>query len=284
MVVKTTVIQPADVLKKYIRAYEYREFDTMGEEILKPVPASFETQVSLFINSSLYNYRNPDEDKPIYRHTPSVKPTSGIAGMQSSMKGAFVFKGHNRIFTIQFTPGGFSSIFAIPGTYIMNRLYDVREVLHTDMDLVHEQIHDAKSFYEMIPFVENYLLNKLVKNKTLYLNHPLLLATDALVTHPHQFSIKDLAYHTNMTLKTFERRFTEQVGLSPKLFHRVHRFSRAVELKMASPELSWADIAYRLGYYDQMHFIKDFKQFTNSTPSDFIKKTPPLAEDIRVME
>ena len=72
-----------------------------------------------------------------------------------------------------------------------------------------------------------------------------------------------------MSVRTFERRFIEQVGISPKLYSKLLRFNDASLMKSMHPEKSWTSIAYECNYYDQMHLIKDFKQFSGYTPTEF---------------
>lgn len=67
--------------------------------------------------------------------------------------------------------------------------------------------------------------------------------------------------------------FREQVGVSPKLLGRILRFHRAVGLMGTGP--GWAEIALTCGYYDQAHLIRDFNQFTGSSPSDFARRRLP---------
>jgi AraC-like DNA-binding protein len=88
-------------------------------------------------------------------------------------------------------------------------------------------------------------------------------------------SIEKIACRANMSIKTFERKFTEQVGISPKLFSRILRFNSAVALKLSDPHRSWTDIAHHCGYYDQMHFIKECKLFAGATPTRFFKHAAP---------
>ncbi len=72
-----------------------------------------------------------------------------------------------------------------------------------------------------------------------------------------------------MSVRTFERRFTEQVGVAPKMYLKLFRLNQALHLRLLSPAKSWTAIAHECGYFDQMHFIKDFKQFTGLTPTQF---------------
>ncbi|WP_373497439.1 helix-turn-helix domain-containing protein [Aquiflexum sp.] len=78
-----------------------------------------------------------------------------------------------------------------------------------------------------------------------------------MLKQPGTYTIEELEYHSNMSLKTFERKFMQQVGLSPKLFERLRRFNQALDLKTYQPRLSWLDISYKSGYYDPMQMVKE---------------------------
>jgi AraC-like DNA-binding protein len=68
-------------------------------------------------------------------------------------------------------------------------------------------------------------------------------------------------------MRQCERKSYERLGLSPKVYSRMIRFSHAYKYKESSPHTSWTEIAHRCGYFDQMHFIRDFKAFAGFTPS-----------------
>jgi transcriptional regulator GlxA family with amidase domain len=72
-----------------------------------------------------------------------------------------------------------------------------------------------------------------------------------------------------VSLRQFERQFLERIGTSPTTFIRQARFAKALRLKRTHPALNWSSIAYECGYFDQMHLIRDFKQFTSATPTSF---------------
>ncbi|RYF85105.1 MAG: AraC family transcriptional regulator, partial [Chitinophagaceae bacterium] len=59
----------------------------------------------------------------------------------------------------------------------------------------------------------------------------------------------------------------DRIGMNPKMFARILRFSKAYRLHEAVPHLSWIKIAHECGYYDQMHMIRDFKVFAGVSPS-----------------
>ena len=68
--------------------------------------------------------------------------------------------------------------------------------------------------------------------------------------------------------RQIERLFSKYIGLSPKFYSRIIRFSHIFEL-MRSKDNSWGDLVYKSGFYDQSHFIKNFKEFTGEDPSSY---------------
>ena len=76
-----------------------------------------------------------------------------------------------------------------------------------------------------------------------------------------------MAGRAGLGLRQFERRFVQQVGVSPKLFARVARFEAALDRMARSPQGLWTEVAHRFGYYDQMHLVHDFSRFTGETPT-----------------
>mgnify|MGYP001801732866 CR=1 FL=1 len=68
--------------------------------------------------------------------------------------------------------------------------------------------------------------------------------------------------------RKLERQFKSHVGLSPKFYARIIRLGHIFEL-MQQGDQSWSDLVYHSGFYDQSHFIKNFKEFTGEDPSSY---------------
>jgi transcriptional regulator GlxA family with amidase domain len=116
----------------------------------------------------------------------------------------------------------------------------------------------------MAPIVENYFLKKLAYLKSkLPIDRvlPIIIAKNGLMT------IEEIAHDACVSFRQLERQFHQRVGVSPKFFLRLIRFANAWMLKEHKPTASWAYIAYHCGYFDQMHLIKDFKEFAGVSPS-----------------
>jgi AraC-like DNA-binding protein len=91
-------------------------------------------------------------------------------------------------------------------------------------------------------------------------------AISAIVTAGGAVDLDWVARHAGLSPRQFRRRAIEETGLSPKRLCRVLRFRRATAL---AARLGWAQVAAECGYSDQAHLIRDFREFTGSTPTAF---------------
>ncbi|MBN4683685.1 AraC family transcriptional regulator, partial [Pandoraea nosoerga] len=82
-------------------------------------------------------------------------------------------------------------------------------------------------------------------------------------------NVEWLAKESCLSLRQYERKFVERMGVSPRYFSKVVRFENAFRMKNKGPHLDWLSIAIRCGYYDYQHLVKDYKELTNQTPTNF---------------
>ncbi len=84
-------------------------------------------------------------------------------------------------------------------------------------------------------------------------------------------SVAEVVDKVGFSQRRFIRLFADQVGLTPKMFDRVSRFQRVVQIAHGTDEIDWADLALVCGYYDQAHFIHEFQAFAGITPSVYLE-------------
>jgi AraC-like DNA-binding protein len=75
-----------------------------------------------------------------------------------------------------------------------------------------------------------------------------------------------------LSTRHFNQLFRDQVGLTPKLFCRVQRLRQVLYLLAGKERVDWLDIALKCGYFDQAHFIHDFRTFALCTPTVYLEQ------------
>ncbi|MBK7426448.1 MAG: AraC family transcriptional regulator [Saprospiraceae bacterium] len=150
----------------------------------------------------------------------------------------------------------------------MNELFDggfdAFDFFGPEMKELNDQLLEINDLHEGKILVEKFLLNKVKALKEIL---PFDTAVRILLKNSGNMSIEKTASLSCLSLKQFERKCRERIGMNPKMYARILKFSKAYRLHEASPDLSWTNIAYEAGYYDQMHMIRDFKIFAGVNPS-----------------
>lgn len=170
---------------------------------------------------------------------------------------------HHLIVSVAFHPGGLYRLLKIPMYELFDESFEASLLLGSALKEVNERLREAKNHLEMKNMVEAFLLRKIVPSPLLPVEH----AMKKLINSNGALSMEAAASFSCLSLRQFERKSKELLGYSPKFFSRLIRFSSAYRLKENGRNLSWTSIANTCGYFDQMHMIKDFKEFTGTTPS-----------------
>lgn len=265
----TTEIQPAPALSPFIRSYAYREFDTMGDDMIKPWHASYEMPLVFFFKDKPVHLKSPDNGDIVKRGT-----CCDIVGLGTQYNGVMTLDGSYSFFEINFKIGGLCKIFDVLAVHFMNRIVSAEDIFGSGIKLLYEQLCIADGIGEMAETANHFFANHLKKkNSTIYQNIINGIA-NVIIRNAGIIDIAQLAGQANMSIRTLERHFIKQTGITLKLLCSIARFNHAFSLKLNTPEQNWASIAQSCGYFDQMHLIREFKRFSGSTPFIFFQKTP----------
>jgi AraC-like DNA-binding protein len=93
-------------------------------------------------------------------------------------------------------------------------------------------------------------------------------------------SVRQLAARIGVTMRTIQRVFANDVGMSPKTLLRIARVQRAIRIARQSPRLRWSSVAAHAGYHDQSHLIRDFRELAGSLPSEFVPRESGFTESM----
>jgi AraC-like DNA-binding protein len=174
---------------------------------------------------------------------------------------------------VGFQPGGLHRMLGLSLHEMIDGNYNAADVFGNKMRTVQMQLQEAEDFDAIKNVVEQFLLEQLLRAKPFL---PFDNAMLELVKCDGNLSIEKTASLSCLSLRQFERVCKQRIGMPPKLFARIIRFSKAYRLYENSSAKSWTSIAHECGYFDQMHFIRDFKEFAGVTPRIIEKELEQL--------
>lgn len=188
---------------------------------------------------------------------------------------------HHQAIVVNLKPAGMYRLLGIPMAELVDCDFDASLVMGREIDELLEQLQESRSGQEKNALTQRYLLGKLKQLKPVL---PFDLAILQQVHASGNLPIEHVAAQACLSLRQFERKSYERLGLSPKVYSRMIRFSHAYKYKESAPHTSWAEIAYRCGYFDQTHFIRDFKFFAGFTPGLLTEEDIEKSVLFRTME
>jgi len=165
---------------------------------------------------------------------------------------------------VDFLPGGMFRMLGIPMYELFDEGFDARDFFGRKMRIINEQLQNTPDLEECKNIVERFLLNQVTKLSELL---PIDSALRMLFHENGNMSISKTASFACLSIKQFERKCKERIGMNPKMYARILKFSKAYRLHESCPQLLWTQIAYEARYHDQMHMIRDFKTFAGVNPS-----------------
>lgn len=175
--------------------------------------------------------------------------------------------GETGIFSVRFHPNGFLPFATIPIQEMENTAVSLEKLFGKDGQKIEQEIVNANSTSKRIEFVEDFLLNRLTNKETV--DRLVKSIVETILSVNGQLSIDELSKHTNINRRQLERKFLSAIGLSPKQLSKTIRLQATLKMLQNKKVTSLTALAYEGEYYDQAHFIKDFKEFTGLTPKEF---------------
>lgn len=190
--------------------------------------------------------------------------TAGITGMTDSYK---VFKNAAGIGTIlvYFTETGFTHFASHPAHELLNISISLEYIFNnSSVQETEEKLFLAHTDRQRIRIVEQFLLAQLQEKEA---DKLVVEAVKLIYQSKGNIRIKELIEKLFISQSPFEKRFRKTVGTTAKKFASIVRLHTVLNDLNASKSLT--DICYEHNFFDQAHFIKDFKRFTGETPEAF---------------
>ena len=184
--------------------------------------------------------------------------------------------GKHDMFGVKFLPHSASYFFLSEIGTFNDQVSDLRDVMGNSVKELYAQLLETKDTSRRIEFVENYLLKRLLKNeKGIYKFDKVSDILTSIKINASHSNITNIAFDFGITPRHLHKLIFQHTGLSPKSFNKISRFQLSLQL-IAKKEQPLTSVAYDCGYFDQSHFIRDFKFFTGVTPKTYLENRFPV--------
>lgn len=269
-------IAPGQVLQEFVRDYLIAHFTFDKDQVIPFKPYSPKPEQTItFLPKGKLTINNPLTGETL------IAPAISICGQQVSRYNFFLTSEYLML-RVHFHPGALYRLLGIPLSEFTDCWYDAVPVIANEIQEVNERLANCVKYNQMIAIVEDYLISKIKKVKED--THALDQVAFCLFTNPSGFSLDWLSKQSCLCPRQFNRKFTERMGIGPKLYSRVVRFYKAYQYKEMHPQEDWLSIAVLFGYADYQHMVKDFKEFAHVTPNLWINQDNQSPERILQLE
>lgn len=166
------------------------------------------------------------------------------------------------VMTVHFRPAGASAFLGMPLSALTNDCVGLGEIWGRDGATLRERLTTVPAATDRIAALEDFLLARLRPDR------PVLAPVLAAVERRPDMRVSDAAALTGLSPKRLIATFRDEVGLRPKAYLRIRRLQAALRI-LDTGVADGAGIAAELGYFDQAHFIREFRTFTSMTPTQY---------------
>jgi AraC-like DNA-binding protein len=170
-------------------------------------------------------------------------------------------------FVVRFHPNGFLPFTTIPIKEMENTAVSLDKLFGEEGTVIGENILNTKDTTERIKLIETFLLKCLTDKRTI--DFVVKSTIETILEANGTFTVNEFSQKMNINRRQLTRKFSSAIGLSPKQLSKTVRIQAALKTLLAKEVTSLTDLAYENEYFDQAHFIKEFKEFTGITPKEF---------------
>lgn len=176
-------------------------------------------------------------------------------------------KGH--VLGIKFRPGAFYAFFQKPVATFTDDMLPFKEVFDDDPERLEEELLCNENDELMVHRVEAFLLRHLPERDPRI--EEINQIIHCIMHEKIILKVDDLVERFSYGKRTLQRLFRQYVGVSPKWVIQRYQLHEAAEQMVAGQAENWPTMALELGYFDQAHFIRDFKAIVGQSPAEYAR-------------
>ena len=177
---------------------------------------------------------------------------------------------HAAMFVVHFKKGMAYPFFPMPMNEMTDRVVDADLLWGSQFAFLRERLLEIKEINLKFEAAEIFLLKHFQDRFSV--NPAVAYALAEIIRGPDQISLGRVSQNVGYSQKHFIAMFKEHVGITPKAYLKIIRFQKAIVEIEERKEVNWAGISQDCGFYDQAHFINDFKFFSGFTPEEYVRR------------
>jgi AraC-like DNA-binding protein len=260
--------QPHPLLAKHIQCYWVLENDRKpGEQSPQRIFPDGRMELIFHFGDAVQRRTNGNGFEP--------QPPATVSGQ---IKHFILLQPAGRlgVLGVRFHPAGTLPFLRVPMSELAEKVIALDSLWGHHGRLLADQIQSAPTHREKILSVEKYLLSRVAqwrdRDATAFAAiHEIYRANGAI-------KIDALMRKVKTPARQLERKFNEQVGISPKRFSRIVRFQNIFRIAAQNSASNLTELAHSAGYYDQAHFIREFREFSGLNPGEYFSQPHPLTD------
>jgi len=258
--VKSVTAKPRSAgLAAFIKSFHYHETD-LSFALERIVPNG---QAHLMVNLAEDEFRTYNAVRPAH----VTRQGGAVLAGPHAQPVVIDTREQRWLAAVEFRSGGAARFFPMPITEACNRVVALDDLWGRSGELFRERLLDAPTPERKFRVMEEVLLEHFVPRFDPAISY-------AVTALEGGVPLSQLAARLGLSSRTLVRRFSSQVGITPKRFARVKRLQRVLRAVRRSSDPDWCALAAQYGYVDQAHLVHEFQELAHITPSGYKPHSP----------
>jgi len=260
-------IHPSIALKPYVEKYYLYEKmdDRLNRHAFRALPNGW-VEMFLLFNGNRVTFLTTGQRMSLSGFI------AGIFELNHPMKIKVELNGHpmNGI-SVVLTHLGVNRILDRSLRDLTNQILDFSSIWGSNQQWLQQNVLETNDVRQKLKNLNDFFLSRVSAN-----HRPaqrILFILNRLEQMAGPLTVDRVAVEFNISYKSLYRMFIEEIGLTPKMYLKILRFNQACWMLSRQPSVSWSDLVDRCGYYDQSHFIHEFKAIMKKSPLQYLKSS-----------
>lgn len=253
---------PQGILEPYVKLMWYSN-DYSPESSKERVLPQGSSQIIINLGNSIFRHFEGPDYKKERKYDPII-----LTGIST---GYIFLDSFSRISTmgVVLKPGAITALFGIPAGEFRDQIVPVQDICETDTTELKQKLDEAAPPEDKLALLREFLAHCL--EPSFQPKPAVIYAAGQLDIKNGMLPIAEILDQTGYSHRWFSKIFKETVGITPKRYSRISRFQHTLRMIRKSSIPDWTSFALSCGYYDQSHFIHDFKHFAGLSPGEYYR-------------